>query len=280
MKHFLIFVLLTTTIIANAQPFSQSLSKGTALDTAKYKVTYHLQYKNHPEDKHYMEDTRILQIGRNIVKDYSEILFHFDSLRTAEECRGANAYSNPTGNPWALEILNHVRSKCADVKYRLPLMSGTLHYQDSLPSLSWQFVPERCDTILGYECQQATAGFAGRTYTAWFTTELPLPFGPYKFGGLPGLILKIQDNERQYLWEAVGIERSALPIMMYSYDNEKRCSATDAVKTIGRYFKTPYAFLSAGMGGARIMVKGTDGRFHSSTEVEDTSIPYKPIEIK
>ena len=57
-------------------------------------------------------------------------------------------------------------------------------------------------TFMGYDCRKATVDFAGRTYTAWFTPEIPLPFGPYKFGGLPGLILKIEDAERQFVWEA------------------------------------------------------------------------------
>ncbi len=68
--------------------------------------------------------------------------------------------------------------------------------------------------------------------------------------------------------------------MSYEYDNEKGCSPEDAAKTIARYFKSPYTFLSSGMGGARIMVRGSDGKFRNSSDIEEQSIPYKPLEIK
>lgn len=266
-------------VSAKAQvPYAQSLEKGAAVDTAKYKVTYQLKYKDHPDDKTYKEDTRIVLIGGKTVKDYSDILLHFDSLKTESERRGDETYANPSGNPWPVELTEYVRNKKADVKYRLPIMTGTLCYSDTLPSLAWNYMSEQNDTILGYECQKATATFAGRTYTAWFTTEIPLPYGPYKFGGLPGLILRIQDADRQYSWECMGFERSASPIMQYEYDNEKKCSPDEAGKTIARYYKSPYSFLSDG--GARIMVRGADGKFRNSADVKEQSIPYKPLELK
>lgn len=36
-------------------------------------------------------------------------------------------------------------------------------------------------------------------YTAWYTPEIPIPNGPGKFGGLPGLILELHDEEMVYL---------------------------------------------------------------------------------
>lgn len=267
--------------VANAQaPYSQSLENGKTVDTAKYKATYQLRYKNHPDDKDYMEDTRILLIGKERYKDYSDILLHFDSIHTEENRRGSSTYSNPTGTPWPLEIIGSLQDKTANIKYRLPIMTGTLRYEEFLPALTWNFVPDSSTTILGYDCQEATTEYAGRNYKAWFTTELPLPYGPYKFGGLPGLILRIQDAERQYNWECSGFEKCTEPIMSYEYDNEKGCSPEDAAKTIARYFKSPYAFLSSGMGGARIMVRGSDGKFRNSSDIEEQSIPYKPLEIK
>ncbi len=51
-----------------------------------------------------------------------------------------------------------------------------------------------------YEAQKATTEFGGRKWTAWFTESIPFPDGPYKFSGLPGLIVKIEDAEKNFSW--------------------------------------------------------------------------------
>src|SRR5690606_34206944 len=47
----------------------------------------------------------------------------------------------------------------------------------------------------------------GRIYTAWFTQDIPINEGPYKFYGLPGMILKIEDTEKLFQFEAIGLEK-------------------------------------------------------------------------
>ena len=36
---------------------------------------------------------------------------------------------------------------------------------------------------------------------------------PWKFGGLPGLIMKIYDTKHLYTWEAVSVENGSFPIL-------------------------------------------------------------------
>ena len=84
----------------------------------------------------------------------------------------------------------------------------------------WQMI-EETDTILGYVCQKACLTYAGRDYTAWFTTEIPINDGPWKFWGLPGLILKVVDKEEQFEWVAIGLENIDGDIVMNKGDYEK-----------------------------------------------------------
>jgi len=61
-------------------------------------------------------------------------------------------------------------------------------------------------TISGYKCQKATVHFRGRSYEAWFTSEIPLSFGPWKLGGLPGLILEAYDLTKEISFVAEKIK--------------------------------------------------------------------------
>lgn len=71
----------------------------------------------------------------------------------------------------------------------------------------WSIIEEVTDSILGYDCQKASVRYAGRDYTAWFTMEIPVSDGPWKFYGLPGLILKVEDREQLFCYTAIGIEQ-------------------------------------------------------------------------
>ena len=59
---------------------------------------------------------------------------------------------------------------------------------------------------MGFNCQQATVHFRGRNYEAWFTEEIPTSVGPWKFFGLPGLILEVKDSQNRVYFYAQKIE--------------------------------------------------------------------------
>ena len=56
----------------------------------------------------------------------------------------------------------------------------------------WQLL-DSTRNISGYPCKLAVCQFRGRTYKAWYTTEIEIEEGPWKFHGLPGLIVEIAD---------------------------------------------------------------------------------------
>jgi len=53
-------------------------------------------------------------------------------------------------------------------------------------------------TIEGYLCQKAICSWRGRDYETWFTSEIPISEGSWKFHGLPGLIIKLHDTQKHY----------------------------------------------------------------------------------
>ena len=85
-------------------------------------------------------------------------------------------------------------------------------YTEPWPSMQWTLESKK-QTICGYQCQKATCHWRGRDYEAWFTSAIPMKSGPWKFGGLPGLIMKIYDTKHLYTWEAVSVENGSFPIL-------------------------------------------------------------------
>lgn len=75
---------------------------------------------------------------------------------------------------------------------------SNIGYSEDL-KFNWNISNEK-QKIGAYNAQKATTEFGGRKWTAWFSTDLPFQDGPYKFSGLPGLIVKIEDDEKNYSW--------------------------------------------------------------------------------
>ncbi|HAY3549669.1 GLPGLI family protein [Elizabethkingia meningoseptica] len=66
--------------------------------------------------------------------------------------------------------------------------------------INWKILPDK-KKIGEFDAQKAETTFAGRKWIAWFTTEIPFQDGPYKFRGLPGLIVKIEDVKHTHIIE-------------------------------------------------------------------------------
>ena len=77
-------------------------------------------------------------------------------------------------------------------------------YTESLPNFSWEITEEQ-KTIDNYTCQKAVCTFGGRTYEAWFAPDIPISDGPWKFYGLPGLILEVYDTKHHYEFQFLGM---------------------------------------------------------------------------
>lgn len=83
----------------------------------------------------------------------------------------------------------------------------------------WQIQPEK-QKIGEFNAQKATTNFAGRNWTAWFTTEIAIQDGPYKFHGLPGLIIKLVDESDSHSFELKEI-KNLTPLELKEIDPAK-----------------------------------------------------------
>ncbi len=76
-----------------------------------------------------------------------------------------------------------------------------IYYQEDRP-VKWEITNE-VEKQNGYPAQKATVNFGGRIWTAWFTKDISISDGPYKFSGLPGLIVKLEDDKGDYKFDLV-----------------------------------------------------------------------------
>ena len=210
----------------------QAAAREPVLDRAHMKCLYRYVYTFDTLKNELRDDLLILQIGKEVSKCYSYYTFQCDSLRRTPD--GAKVWSElfrrATEKDGIYGDFPHVRMSTYVYKnYPTGQMTITDQissqdycYVDSLHTQMWT-MGDSTREVLGYTCQQAMADFRGRRWTAWFTTDIPVSDGPWKLGGLPGLILKAYDEGQQHVFTAVGLERvKDEPIIFNQQDGRNR----------------------------------------------------------
>lgn len=200
------------------------------LDTTKMIVKYQVEVVPNIEKPDITDtDIVILQIGSQISKSYSYGLYKNDSLATTN--KNLQAYKSFSSGVPTIEVFkNHPVGK-STIVHRIPNnLGGIFLYKDEI-DINWQLIPDKKE-IMGYKCQKAIATFRGRSWEAWFTNQIPVSDGPWKFDGLPGLILQLRDQENHFVVSIVGLETDIVPIKFYnwSYQETYRKKANNYIK--------------------------------------------------
>ena len=81
---------------------------------------------------------------------------------------------------------------------------------EALPKLEWDLSHADTLKIGTYICNKATTSFRGRNYIAWYTNDIAITFGPWKFHGLPGLILDMYDETHKFEWIVTKISKKVI----------------------------------------------------------------------
>ena len=185
-------------------------------------------------DGHYY-DNQALEIGENFNRYYSLFAENMDSVKFKAKSEGVEGYIpavNLNDDEYGTyeEIFFNYPDKGEITVYNR-FLSTVYEYSEPVPSLHWD-ISTSTDTVLGYECFMAEAEFRGRVWRTWFTYEIPMPYGPWKLGGLPGLILKAEDADSLFVFEMAGISDFRNGDMhIYRYDERTRkCKREDILK--------------------------------------------------
>lgn len=192
-------------------------------DQARVECLYRLTYRPDSTAEATRAEQFRLRLGSKVSCFESKAQLFFDSATTAAFAR-AEALGGPdkvvelnlNGTPTS-SFVTRFKEKI----YKVPTASvvavydaiGTTRYvyQEPASLFTWVVAPTTA-TVAGYACQRATTTFGGRTWEAWFTRAVPLADGPYKFYGLPGLIVKVGDTRGHFVFELTRLRPLAPPV--------------------------------------------------------------------
>lgn len=202
---FSIIVFIIVAISAWSQKFT---------DTVIVRVQYHASYKHTQEQKDVFDDTDLLDIGKHSSRFYSQRFELFmqqrDSVRSATsdpmnylQFLGDN-FGSKKGREY--EVYKNIPKKGMLTYTDILHNDYFFSYDEYIPTFSWELA-EGDSIIIGYPCHKAVCQFRGRTWTAWYTLDLPFDNGPWKLGGLPGLILAAYESRNEFSFVATGIEQ-------------------------------------------------------------------------
>lgn len=172
-------------------------------DVTKLSVTYEVHYQKVEEVAKREKDLMRLDIGEHS-SQYVSVKLEFVSKHKDDIM--AKRIKNPYAGYATLH--DEVFKNTPNEGYmRFIHMPGWVSCREKMEGMfSWQ-LQDGDSIVCSYPCHKATTTFRGRTWTVWYTLDLPYSDGPWKFCGLPGLVLYAYDSEDKFRFNCIGIEK-------------------------------------------------------------------------
>ena len=79
--------------------------------------------------------------------------------------------------------------------------------EDVFPEFKWELTKE-IKKINGIEAHKAFGYYRGKKWEVWYAPSIPYSFGPWKFNGLPGLVLEVKDELNNNYFKIKKIEHN------------------------------------------------------------------------
>ncbi len=147
-----------------------------------------------------------------------------ESLEDIIDLRNAGTDHVVGNNGEAVQIYKNRTSLSVTSCLTHVINGGKVECVQQIPECQQWLLTDETDTIFNYPCKKATVNYGGRHYTAWYTSELPINDGPWKFFGLPGLILKVEDSEQFFIYEAFGLQQYDNAVIVKDKDDYEKCN--------------------------------------------------------
>ncbi len=263
------------------------------IDEVNYRFTYRTMFSEDTVGRAKYYDNQVLEIGFKYVHYYSLFAEVMDSTWYRHSVTGEKKSPGDSYRPTE-ELQPGEIGQYEDFFFNCPeqgiltvvnkIRNKTYSYSETLPSFDWKMTGKAA-VVLGYECNEAVADFRGRRWHAWFTYDIPLRYGPWKLGGLPGLIIKAEDSDGLYTYELIGVQKPHSEAM-YKYETQHviKCKRKDILRINDMRWKDPDGHATSnGVGIMRFYMKDPKtGKMRSMTSQEYAAfigyIPQRELE--
>jgi len=237
-------------------------------DLEFYDITYQYTYYSKASSK-----TPRIELASVFMKDSIRV-FQMDKNRKLDSLKFLGIASDNDRSTYFTKNRYTIEWHGDTVTYFEESGNYSYYYTERLKH-RWQLVNET-KTINGIACRKATVNYGGRSWTAWYAVSLPMNAGPYKFQGLPGLIVKISDTTGIYDFELVSLKKEPyLLLKKYPVTN----STLEAVKTERLTFnelKSKWQKLSLNESMA-LMANPNQGMFSISLDTNSSNIDMSAL---
>ena len=199
------------------RPKPRGVGKTTVVGQAQLEVEYALNATDIRNPDTYL-DLHILRAGKQLSKHYSRFLERGDLLYDAY----LKANPNAEGVPSTFYTIGREGQYWSEYQ-------STEIFTEQGQQTFYAWMPWAMERYNAYYTEPA----AQQKWTlaeAWFAADIPVRLGPWSFGGLPGLILKLNDTQRLYTWEAVSLRSGTFPNTKRKYEGFRHDSRAHVYK--------------------------------------------------
>ncbi len=262
----LLFFVVFCPLMVFSQPNDASLS-----------VAYLATFKDRHSQDHKLKEyfNLLIKNDKSSFQTYNER--ELDTLKTLNKADAARRGKYFSFNKYSIFFDKN------DLTYYETVGNEEYQYEETI-ELQWNLLDETRE-IKEYTCKKATTNYGGRKWIAWYTTDIPVNAGPYKFKGLPGLIMKITDVTNSYDFDFYGLRERSIDSIYKLYHTKPLEERIQMKRLEFNKFKQGYESLSLnqkinyGNTGQNIQAVriGSNGEttlrdFNSNLSIEDINL--------
>lgn len=177
------------------------------LDSAYIRIQYEAKFKNIVDNDKIFSDCYYLDAGVTASFFYSFYDNYSDSTKHSLLLSGLSneeVFLRTKGLKRGSDDKIYKNYESNTLVFISKILEQDYLYEEALEKHNWVLTKETA-VIENYNCIKATCSFRGREWIAWYTPDIPMIEGPWKLGGLPGLILKAEDAKNEFCFVCKGI---------------------------------------------------------------------------